>query len=470
MVQLVGLVCVYAKLRFGRESEEEDLRKSGAGVWRPRVCRTGHGRNVLPLEPALSRYGARSVSRSDDTRVPATTPRIIIIVITATAFIPFTVSPPAIKEPGWSGWGPWGKCSAKCGGGVRQRSRYCNNPPPQEGQDCNGCSEEYELCNQKPCVDSGKKVSSWTPWVAACNGTYKRYRFSCRTQPDQSAINIVQDKEENRLCQDGSCRRLGKRFVSSLLSLSITRVRFYTKNVRLIDVQRSRLDQSSDTEDASWSEWSPWSACSSDCGGGVQTKTRTCDGPAENCDGPSRLTRSCNTHKCKGIYLLFFRSTTGAVPACDRLPPTGNEIGTFVSPVENPFGRRAVSRLRIYPLFATFTGAIIAGVWSCWTDFGECSVTCGEGVRKRTRNCTLADDGCEGPSESLEPCYVPCQNVDAGWESWSDWSACDHQHNRRQRTRRCTLERCLGPDVESVPCFETNRIGKRGRSLRRRSF
>lgn len=102
------------------------------------------------------------------------------------------------------------------------------------------------------------------------------------------------------------------------------------------------------------------------------------------------------------------------------------------------------------------------GEWSCWTDFSECSVTCGEGVRKRTRNCMLQGiqaEGCEGPSESLEPCYVPCQNMDMGWEVWSEWSDCD-KDSQKHRSRRCTLERCLGPEVESVPCFETNRIGK----------
>lgn len=60
------------------------------------------------------------------------------------------------------------------------------------------------------------------------------------------------------------------------------------------------LDQPSDSED-SWSEWSPWSTCSSDCGGGIQVRTRTCEGPTENCDGLARLTRPCNTQKCKGI-------------------------------------------------------------------------------------------------------------------------------------------------------------------------
>lgn len=73
-------------------------------------------------------------------------------------------------------------------------------------------------------------------------------------------------------------------------------------------------------------------------------------------------------------------------------------------------------------------------------------------------------DGCEGPSESLEPCYVPCQNIDMGWENWSEWSVCD-KNNQKQRTRRCALESCVGPEIEYVSCFEANRIGKHNKTL-----
>lgn len=180
------------------------------------------------------------------------------------------------------------------------RSRTCTNPPPQEGQDCVGCPEEYELCNQKPCVDVSRKVSSWTPWTPAGNGTHKRYRFSCRSQPDQSTINIMQDKEESRLCQDGSCHRLGKLFsMQTLLFVCvIVPLLLCCNNIS------SRVDQPSDSEDL-WSEWSPWSMCSADCGGGVQIKTRVCDGPIDNCEGVAKLSRPCNTHRCKGISSIY---------------------------------------------------------------------------------------------------------------------------------------------------------------------
>lgn len=62
VVELVGLVGVHAELRFRRESPEEDLRQPGAGVRRSRVRGTGHRRDVLSLEPALSGYGENGPS------------------------------------------------------------------------------------------------------------------------------------------------------------------------------------------------------------------------------------------------------------------------------------------------------------------------------------------------------------------------------------------------------------------------
>lgn len=142
-----------------------------------------------------------------------------------------------------------------------------------------------------------------------------------------------------------------------------------------------------------------------------------------------------------------------------------------VRPARAGCSRKHSTRLRRVPCCRCRLHCIFPrspGEWSCWTDFGECSVAtgCGEGVRKRARTCSLKGapaDGCDGPSESLEPCYVPCRNVDAGgWDDWSEWSACDRD-NRKYRTRRCALERCpTGLDVETASCFEANNIhGKR---------
>lgn len=52
-----------------------------------------------------------------------------------------------------------------------------------------------------------------------------------------------------------------------------------------------------------WSSWSVWSACSVTCGGGTQTRNRTCTNPAPanggtTCTGLTTQTQSCNMNAC----------------------------------------------------------------------------------------------------------------------------------------------------------------------------
>ncbi|MDP2692988.1 MAG: DNRLRE domain-containing protein [bacterium] len=53
----------------------------------------------------------------------------------------------------------------------------------------------------------------------------------------------------------------------------------------------------------SWSGWSTWSACSATCGGGSQTRTRTCTNPAPtnggvSCSGNALESQACNINTC----------------------------------------------------------------------------------------------------------------------------------------------------------------------------
>ena len=57
--------------------------------------------------------------------------------------------------------------------------------------------------------------------------------------------------------------------------------------------------------DGKWSVFAYWSECSATCGGGTQTRTRTCTNPAPDyggldCQGESTETQDCNTHLCPG--------------------------------------------------------------------------------------------------------------------------------------------------------------------------
>ncbi|VDD90570.1 unnamed protein product, partial [Enterobius vermicularis] len=115
-----------------------------------------------------------------------------------------------------------------------------------------------------------------------------------------------------------------------------------------------------------WGEWSAWTICSASCGGGTQTRTRLCirvAGQTLSCSGPSSETRNCNPQPC-----------------CN---------------------------------------------WGQWGPWSSCSVTCGNGVSIRSRECSCSQ-GCQGESIQEQTCTnAPCQeSCNTGCSSCCSISIC----------------------------------------------
>ncbi|KFU90053.1 A disintegrin and metalloproteinase with thrombospondin motifs 14, partial [Chaetura pelagica] len=63
-----------------------------------------------------------------------------------------TSEQPYSQDGGWSSWSKFGSCSRTCGGGVRWRSRSCDNPSPAYGgHHCPGPTYEYQVCSSEEC-------------------------------------------------------------------------------------------------------------------------------------------------------------------------------------------------------------------------------------------------------------------------------------------------------------------------------
>jgi hypothetical protein len=66
-----------------------------------------------------------------------------------------------------------------------------------------------------------------------------------------------------------------------------------------------------------WTQWTTWGDCSVTCGGGTQTRSRTCDNPAPQyggaqCSGDASGSQQCNTDNCPGnilsvLHLVIFK-------------------------------------------------------------------------------------------------------------------------------------------------------------------
>ncbi|XP_060905636.1 adhesion G protein-coupled receptor B1 isoform X9 [Labrus mixtus] len=267
---------------------------------------------------------------------------------------------------GWSVWGQWAHCSSECGGGIQIRTRSCQSPP-EDSYLCEGVVEEGRPCNSQACTGKGRHLS--------------------RSQSLRSV--------DSRKRDDVDKPRSGPQSPQTAALIAVH---------------------------GAWDEWSPWSLCSSTCGRGYRSRTRTCTPPqfgGDVCEGPEKQTKFCNIAVC---------------------------------PVD--------------------------GVWNEWSSWSSCSASCSNGTMQRTRECNGPSYGgseCRGEWLETVDCFLGDCPVDGKWQPWSLWSGCSktcgggsQQRNRicygpfsggqpcpgdREEVRRCNEKRC--PEPHEI-CGEDN--------------
>ncbi|XP_068104784.1 properdin-like isoform X1 [Hyperolius riggenbachi] len=103
--------------------------------------------------------------------------------------------------------------------------------------------------------------------------------------------------------------------------------------------------------------------------------------------------------------------------------------------------------------------------WSQWSNWSPCTVSCLEGVRRRTRVC-IGQGDCEGNTTEVEACtQQDCCPRDGDWTEWSAWTPCSVtcKTGQQERSRTCSNPTpfcggsCLGDPKQVQPC-DTNQI------------
>uniref|UniRef100_A0A3Q3ACX3 ADAM metallopeptidase with thrombospondin type 1 motif, 2a n=1 Tax=Kryptolebias marmoratus TaxID=37003 RepID=A0A3Q3ACX3_KRYMA len=125
------------------------------------------------------------------------------------------LTPSLLKQHGsWGTWSPFGTCSRTCGGGVRFRTRQCDNPPPANGgRTCFGNSYEFQLCSQESCPPltdfRSDQCKDWNPFFEH-EGMRHHWLPYQHPDPDQRCRLYCRSKETgavvsmNRMVHDGT--------------------------------------------------------------------------------------------------------------------------------------------------------------------------------------------------------------------------------------------------------------------------
>uniref|UniRef100_A0A4W3KBN0 Semaphorin-2A n=1 Tax=Callorhinchus milii TaxID=7868 RepID=A0A4W3KBN0_CALMI len=376
-------------------------------------------------------------------------------------------------------WSMWKSCSHTDGGAIGLctcRTRLCDSPGPQcGGQQCVGISMEVANCSRN---------GGWTPWTlwspcsTSCGiGFQVRQRSCSNPTPRHGGRVCVGQNREERYCNE-------------------------------------HLQCPAHTF---WSPWGSWERCTSQCGGGVQARRRTCRN-GKDCPGCNTEYQLCNTNSCPelkkttpwtpwtpvnisdngGHYEQRFRYTCKARLEDPNLLDVGRQrIEMRYCSSDGSTGCSTGGLSGNILRSGRFNSRTVDGAWSAWLPWTQCSRDCSKGIRSRKRMCNNPEPKsggfpCLGPSLEYQECNtLPCpayggdiclglhteealcntQACPDSWSEWSEWSACEDSGSQH-RTRHCNIlfpvgNQCSENSSESQPCdYDSNLIpGEHGYCL-----
>lgn len=271
----------------------------------------------------------------------------------------------------WGQWTDFDACTTTCGGGKAKRSRIIWVSPSHGGVECDGSTEDEEICNEHPCpVDC--RLGDWSVFTTCsetCGGGVATRSRSIVTPQANGGLPCVGETGEELHCNTQAC-----------------------------------------PVDCKLDEWSPWSSCTLTCGGGTMTRQRTVLEPSSYggaaCTGESIQEAACGQVQCPvDCVVTDWSPWSGCSTTCGG----GVNLRFRIVQVESAFGGTTCPSGLTETLECNEAPCPVDCKLGDWRDWETCSTTCGAGKRVRTRlreNERFGGLPCKEDLIDEDECYV----------------------------------------------------------------
>jgi len=385
--------------------------------------------------------------------------------------------PPCPHDCEWADWDDWMGCSVTCGSGISRRSRARAKYEKHGGSTCFGTEDEEQVCMLDQCPVNCK-LGTWTDWTECTktcgyDGIQQRGRPILQKGSLGGKMCETKDLTAQKSCDISPCPihcEWGDWGAWSVCTKSCAggeTYRFRSENVTEEHGGSNCVGSADETQvcnpggclvDCKWGEWEDWGTCPRTCGGAQRMTERAPVREAEwggaPCEGPTEKRDTCNDVECP---VDCNWSPWSRWSLCSR---TCSENGLYGytnrsrTSIPGKFGGKACDGVALEKEKCNTQGCPVDCQWGNWTEWSECSVTCGGGKLHRAREILVhkanGGDACPGsPAQEADcndlKCAAPCQWFD--WVDWSPWSkSCDVASRKRSREYK------VPPSPGGLPC------------------